>query len=188
MEYDEAVDARMDALPRLQQHAGAAYTFHQIATKALHRTAGVPNFVDWPQVHRDVFAKAVGQDKQPAAAVLEAIRKHSPGAVTPKQIAAVNLLGESKKMDANMTGNKLSKLSDLSLVDRETLELRGAMGSFKPENPDEIALCNKALTDGATRIIEWWFIEDYPKAIEFRETFARCNVELPTERPRDCFP
>ena len=92
-------DARVDALPRLQQQAGAAYTLYQIATKALQDASGDANAVDWDQVHRDVFAKAVGQDKQPVAQVLEAIKRHSPGAVTPEQIAAVEALEESRKVE-----------------------------------------------------------------------------------------
>ena len=89
-EQDEAFDSRVDALPRLQQQAGAAYTLHQVASKALQDASGDAHAVDWGQVHQDVFAKAVGQDKQPAAAVLEAIKRHSPGAITPEQIAAVD--------------------------------------------------------------------------------------------------
>ena len=94
--------SRVEALPRLQQQAGAAYTLYQMASKALHQTAGDPMHVDWDQVHQDVFAKAVGQDKQPVASVLEAIRLHSPGAVAPEQLAAVEALGESRKMEKQL--------------------------------------------------------------------------------------
>ena len=95
---DDAFDARVEALPRLQQQAGAAYTLYLLASKALHKTAGDPCYVDWDQVHKDVFAKAVGQDQQPADKVLEVIKLHSPGAVTPEQIAAVEAMGDPGKM------------------------------------------------------------------------------------------
>ncbi len=87
---DTQFEARVEALPRLQQQAGAAYTLHQVASKALQDASGDANAVDWAQVHQDVFAKAVGQDKQPVATVLEAIKLHSPGAITPEQIAAID--------------------------------------------------------------------------------------------------
>ena len=98
----EPFDARLEALPRLQQQAGAAYTLYLLASKALQGAFGNANAINWAQVHQDVWAKAVGQDKQPAAAVLEAIKRHSPGAITPEQIAAVDALGESRKMVQNI--------------------------------------------------------------------------------------
>ena len=88
-------DNRVEALPLLKQQAGAAYTLYQVASKAI-QDAG--DDVDWGRVHQDVFAKAVGQDQQPVARVLEVIKEHSPGAVTPEQIAAVNAIGESMKV------------------------------------------------------------------------------------------
>ena len=48
--------------------------------------------------YRDVFAKAVCQDQQPAAAVLEAIKSHSTDAMTTEQIAAVDAFGASRKV------------------------------------------------------------------------------------------
>ena len=89
------IDARVEALFRLHQQAGAAYTLYLMANKALQGAAGNAMSVDWDQVHQDVFAKAVGQDQQPVASVLEAIKQHSPGAVTPQQLAAVDVMGES---------------------------------------------------------------------------------------------
>ena len=97
-EQDEAFHARVAALPRLQKSAGAAYTLHQVAAKALQGASGDVSGVDWGQVHQDVFAKAVGQDRQPVAQVLEAIKRHSPGAVTSEQIAAVEVMGESRNV------------------------------------------------------------------------------------------
>ena len=47
-----------------------------------------------------MFAKAVGQDKQLADKVFDAIKLHSPGAITPAQIAAVEAMGGSGKLTA----------------------------------------------------------------------------------------
>ncbi len=116
--------ARVEALPRLQQQAGAAYTLHQIATKALHQTAGDPMHVDWAQVHQDVWAKAVGQDKQPATAILEAIKRHSPGAVTAEQIAAVDALAESRKVQkVNISGENVTRLMSMIFFKIEASEI-----------------------------------------------------------------
>ena len=92
---------RVGELPRLQQRAGAAYTLYLVASKAIQGASGDIKGVDWDRVHQDVFAKAVGRDKQPVAQVLEAIKLHSPGAVTPEQVAAVDALAESRKMSTN---------------------------------------------------------------------------------------
>ena len=95
---DQAL-ARVTALPRLQQQAGAAYTLYLIASKALLGASGDSTAVNWDQVHQDVWDKAVGQDQQPVAQVLDAIKLHSPGAVTPEQIATVEAMEEPKKMN-----------------------------------------------------------------------------------------
>ena len=92
------VDTRLLALPRLQQQAGAAYTLYQVASKALQCASGDANAVNWSQVHQDVFAKAIGQDKQPVDTVLDAIKRHSPGAVAPEQIAVVEAMRESREV------------------------------------------------------------------------------------------
>jgi len=91
-------DDRVEALPLLQKQAGAAYTLYGVATKALQGAAGDANAVDWVQVHRDVLDKAVRQDQQPIDQVLAAIKAHSPGAVTAEQIAAVEAVGDARKM------------------------------------------------------------------------------------------
>jgi len=93
-----AVRERVENLPRLQQQAGAAYTLYLVATKALQGASGDANGVDWGTVHKEVFAKAVGQDQQPVAKVLDAIKRHSPGAVTAERIAQVDAMAESRKM------------------------------------------------------------------------------------------
>ncbi len=98
VEYTETVEERLEALPRLLQQAGAAYTLYLVASKALQVADGDPMDVDWDQVHQDVFSKAVRQDKQPVAAVLEVIKRNSPGAITPKQIAVVEAISEPRRV------------------------------------------------------------------------------------------
>lgn len=62
--------------------------------------------------------------------------------------------------------------SSLSEIDQKTIHLRGAMGTLKPENPDEINECLDALKNGASKTLEFWKITDHPKAIEFRKAFG----------------
>lgn len=76
------------------------------------------------------------------------------------------------------------KMSDLSEIDRGTLEIRGESGAFKPEDTAEKAISAKALEAGATRILDWWLIENYPRAVEFRESCAKYQLEIPRDRQR----
>ncbi len=96
-------DNRVEALPLLKLQAGAAYTLYLVASKAIQDASVIE--VNWDQVHQDVFAKAVGQDKQPADKVLDAIKQHSPGAVTAEQLAAVKAMGDAMKVT---TGNAIA--------------------------------------------------------------------------------
>lgn len=88
------------------------------------------------------------------------------------------MMAEHDQYQSNLK-NQLIKMSDLSEIDRETLEIRGASGAFKPENTAEIVLRAKALEAGATNILEWWLIEDYPRAVEFRKAYEEYEMELP---------
>ena len=120
---DDAIHSRLQALPRLQRHAGAAYTLYQLAAKALQGASGDAHAVNWAQVHQEVFAKAVGHDQQPADKVMEAIKKHSPGAVTTEQIAAVETLGESRKMQ--LLQGEVNTLASIHGLISNTVEIDG---------------------------------------------------------------
>ncbi len=124
--------ARVEALPRLQQQAGAVYTLYQIANKALQKTAGDPLYVNWDQVHQEVFDKAVGQDRQPVATVVNAIKLHSPGAVTSEQIAAVEALVESVEVVDTPQNLTILGEEDVQYVVDDVL-YRAKKHGFKPD-------------------------------------------------------
>ena len=93
---DQLVDLRVKALPLLKKQAGATYTLYQVASKALQGASDDAKAVNWDQVHQEVFDKAVGQDRQPVATVVNAIKLHSPGAVTPEQIEEIDAMMDDK--------------------------------------------------------------------------------------------
>jgi hypothetical protein len=70
------------------------------------------------------------------------------------------------------------QLSDLSVIDRDTIDLRGLSGGFKPENPAELKRCLRAMEQGASRTLRWWVVTDYPKAIRYREDCQRFGVPI----------
>jgi hypothetical protein len=82
------------------------------------------------------------------------------------------MVRQSKGSPADVSFQNLFKLADLSEVDRKTLDLRGASGGFRPEGPEERATCLEAQKQGASKVIEFWRIEDYDRGIKFRETWA----------------
>ncbi len=79
--YQNEVNRRVAALSSLEKAAGAAYTFWQIADKAVRNAVAIDN-VDWHAVDKAVVTESLGEHLQTPESVAEALCKHSPGTVS----------------------------------------------------------------------------------------------------------
>ena len=80
---------RIEAVSDLLRSAGPAYTFWRHAVDASLANADGFAGVDWSAVHLATIQDSVGNLLQPPEDVLEALRTHSPGAISDVQIAAI---------------------------------------------------------------------------------------------------
>ena len=71
---------RIADLSKLEQRAGAAYTFGQLAVEAI-KLAGSPDAVNWTDVEDQAMVLCIGKFGQTQHSVTNALCLHSPGAV-----------------------------------------------------------------------------------------------------------
>lgn len=72
---------RISGLKDLDNTMGPAFTLGRLAVKAISKDGAAK--VNWDEIHKKTIIESIGQHGQEADDVLEAIFKHSPGALTP---------------------------------------------------------------------------------------------------------
>ena len=86
MEQKAEQKRRIEALRALESSSGgAAYTFAKNALAAIQEAGGDAGKVDWNKVEQQSFNEAVQQHGQGRIEAVQALIKHSPGAVRPER-------------------------------------------------------------------------------------------------------
>lgn len=85
---------RIASLPKLEDKAGAIYSFWKLATEAINKNNGDALAVDWQKIEKATMRESIGEHGQSPQSVMEALRTYSPGSVTSSRLEAIRLSTE----------------------------------------------------------------------------------------------